>query len=365
MILSGLVMLSPAYLTVDVQGILISISTLSGVSTLLIGLLLIACGLLTWKGGDSRVLTGITALTLSIVALPTSNFGGFILGTVLGLIGGALALSWCPDNETETDDHRDQKEPESPSTPKSQLFFIGIALAACATLFGVIAPAPHASAAPGIVQVPIPGFADSNQPPSLHEIQLPSGNQIANLPQPLDVPNPLADEADGISLREAPTPRPGELGLSNTLETITADSVRLIGNVQFSLVGVTMPNGDGVQAIRLDANRVELNNLGLNVPGGGAQLATGAGNISILDGNFHIIVRKMTVSPEVAGLKGPSITLDYQSLQDKDVRSVMSEALGLPDWATSQLVLHDAILETYVVRSDVLELPSTAQISNS
>lgn len=230
---------------------------------------------------------------------------------------------------------------------------------------GMLAPAPHASAAPGFAPLPIPGIANFNQLPTLPEIQLPPGNSITDSPLPSGVSNSLVDEADGISLREAPTPQPGELGLSDTLEMITADSVRLIGNVHFSLVDLTMPAGDSVQAIRLDANRVELNNLGLSIPGGGVQLATGPGSASILDGNFHIIVRKMTVSPEVAGLKGPSISLDYQSLQDKDVRSVMSEALGLPDWATSQLVLHDVILETYVVRSDALELPSTTQISNS
>ncbi|WP_256380956.1 DUF6114 domain-containing protein [Corynebacterium sp. HMSC072D01] len=365
MIISGLVMLTPAYLTIDVQGILISISTLSGVSTLLIGLLLIAAGVLTWTGGSSRILTGTTALVLSIVALPTSNFGGFVLGTVLGLIGGALALSWYPDYEMETGDEGDQKDVETPSRPKGKQFLVSTILAVGGVLMGMLAPAPHASAAPGFAPLPIPGIANFNHLPTLPEIQLPPGNSITDSPLPSGVSNSLVDEADGISLREAPTPQPGELGLSDTLEMITADSVRLIGNVHFSLVDLTMPAGDSVQAIRLDANRVELNNLGLSIPGGGVQLATGPGSASILDGNFHIIVRKMTVSPEVAGLKGPSISLDYQSLQDKDVRSVMSEALGLPDWATSQLVLHDVILETYVVRSDALELPSTTQISNS
>nr|WP_152663196.1 DUF6114 domain-containing protein [Corynebacterium xerosis] len=99
MILGGAVILTPAYLTFDVQGLLISISSLSGVSTLLIGVLLIVCGLLTWRGGDTRILTGVTSLILAIVALPTSNFGGFILGTVLALVGGALALSWSPDEK--------------------------------------------------------------------------------------------------------------------------------------------------------------------------------------------------------------------------------------------------------------------------
>lgn len=99
MILAGAVVLIPAYLSFEVSNIQIQISTLSGVSTLLIGVLLICCGLMTWFQRDSRILTGITALILAVVAIPTSNFGGFILGTLLAIIGGALALSWAPGAE--------------------------------------------------------------------------------------------------------------------------------------------------------------------------------------------------------------------------------------------------------------------------
>jgi hypothetical protein len=33
---------------------------------------------------------------LSLVSLPVSNFGGFGMGLLLGLLGGMLALSWAP-----------------------------------------------------------------------------------------------------------------------------------------------------------------------------------------------------------------------------------------------------------------------------
>ncbi|MBG6121447.1 DUF6114 domain-containing protein [Corynebacterium aquatimens] len=96
MILGGTVILTPAYLSLEVSNIQIQISTISGVSTLLIGVLLITCGLMTWFKPDARILTGITALLLGFVALPTSNFGGFVIGTLFALVGGALALSWAP-----------------------------------------------------------------------------------------------------------------------------------------------------------------------------------------------------------------------------------------------------------------------------
>lgn len=94
MILAGIVILMPAYLSFEVSNIQIQISTISGVSTLLIGVLLIACGLMTWFQREGRLLAGIAALILGFVALPTSNFGGFIIGTLFALIGGAWALSW-------------------------------------------------------------------------------------------------------------------------------------------------------------------------------------------------------------------------------------------------------------------------------
>lgn len=99
MIMAGAVILTPAYLSLEVSNIQVQISTISGVSTLLIGALLIVCGLLTWSKGDARILTGVTAMILAIIALPTSNFGGFIIGTLFALLGGAWALSWTPDEK--------------------------------------------------------------------------------------------------------------------------------------------------------------------------------------------------------------------------------------------------------------------------
>ena len=97
MILSGLVMLAPAYLSFKVSNIQVQISTLSGVSTALLGILLITCGISTWTRKEGRILTGVAAMVLGIVALPAANFGGFVLGTMLALIGGAMSLSWDPE----------------------------------------------------------------------------------------------------------------------------------------------------------------------------------------------------------------------------------------------------------------------------
>lgn len=117
MILGSAVILTSAYLSFEVSNIQIQVSTISGVSTLLIGVLLIARGVMTWSKGDSRILTGITAMILALVALPTSNFGGFLLGTLLTLLGGARALSWSPDAKLAKESQKEEPggEPFEPA----------------------------------------------------------------------------------------------------------------------------------------------------------------------------------------------------------------------------------------------------------
>ena len=104
MLLSGIVMVTPAYLSFEVSNIIIQVSTISGVSTLLIGALLATCAIMAWYKPEMRLLAGVAAMILGIVALPMSNLGGFIIGTLLALIGGALALSWTPEDKDRDGD---------------------------------------------------------------------------------------------------------------------------------------------------------------------------------------------------------------------------------------------------------------------
>jgi hypothetical protein len=39
---------------------------------------------------------GIAAILLGLIALPTINIGGFVIGTLLALVGGGLAVAWTP-----------------------------------------------------------------------------------------------------------------------------------------------------------------------------------------------------------------------------------------------------------------------------
>lgn len=99
MILAGVEIMLSAYLSFSVSNIQVQISTLSGVSTLVVGVLLIVCGAMTLWMPEGRILAGVAAMVLAVVALPTSNFGGFLLGTLVALLAGAAALAWVPRRE--------------------------------------------------------------------------------------------------------------------------------------------------------------------------------------------------------------------------------------------------------------------------
>jgi hypothetical protein len=66
------------------------------VSTLLLGALMLVCAGSILMHGVARVPAGVAAMVLALVALPAANFGGYVLGTVLGVLGSAATLAWAP-----------------------------------------------------------------------------------------------------------------------------------------------------------------------------------------------------------------------------------------------------------------------------
>ncbi len=99
----------PPYASFRLGDLVLSIRTIGGVSALLIAALLLICAVSLWIRPRYRVAAGVTALLGSLTALVSSNLGGFLVGTLLGLVGGALALSWAPPSA----DERDEDEPDA------------------------------------------------------------------------------------------------------------------------------------------------------------------------------------------------------------------------------------------------------------
>lgn len=62
---------------------------------------IVACGLLLLFGPAQRTLYATAAILLAISALTTAHLGGYLLGTILGAAGGAVAFAWVPSVPAE------------------------------------------------------------------------------------------------------------------------------------------------------------------------------------------------------------------------------------------------------------------------
>ena len=65
-----------------------------GLAGYLVPVILVLCGQLMWWNPSQRLFYSILALIMSLAAWVTSNLGGFVLGIILGLVGGSLAFAW-------------------------------------------------------------------------------------------------------------------------------------------------------------------------------------------------------------------------------------------------------------------------------
>jgi hypothetical protein len=69
---------------------------IGGVFGVLLGVLLIACGLLLWLNPAHRTFYAIAGVLLAVLSFIASNFGGFFIGMLLGIIGGSMGFGWSP-----------------------------------------------------------------------------------------------------------------------------------------------------------------------------------------------------------------------------------------------------------------------------
>ena len=67
---------------------------IGGVFGVLIGVLLIACGVAVCLNPGHRLFYGIAGVLLGILSFPASNLGGFFIGMLLAIAGGSMAFAW-------------------------------------------------------------------------------------------------------------------------------------------------------------------------------------------------------------------------------------------------------------------------------
>ncbi|MFE1754314.1 DUF6114 domain-containing protein [Streptomyces anandii] len=84
------------YAHLQVGHLTLAMATTAGAGSLIIGVLLVVLGISLWFQAHIRVFAGVAAILLGLVSIPVSNFGGFVVGFLFALIGGAMAVAWAP-----------------------------------------------------------------------------------------------------------------------------------------------------------------------------------------------------------------------------------------------------------------------------
>ncbi|WP_017626289.1 DUF6114 domain-containing protein [Nocardiopsis chromatogenes] len=89
-------MVAPAAQSLVLPLNLVIYAGIAGISVYLIGILLMALGVLAWVQPQQRLFYGVVCSLLSVASFVTANFGGFVIGMLLGIVGGAMVFSWTP-----------------------------------------------------------------------------------------------------------------------------------------------------------------------------------------------------------------------------------------------------------------------------
>ncbi|MFD5205169.1 DUF6114 domain-containing protein [Streptomyces sp. NPDC058375] len=92
------------YADLHLGNMTLAMSTTAGAGSLIIGVLLITLGFTMWFHHIVRVFAGIAAILLALISLPVANIGGFVIGFLLSLVGGALSVSWAPAAPQQADE---------------------------------------------------------------------------------------------------------------------------------------------------------------------------------------------------------------------------------------------------------------------
>jgi Family of unknown function (DUF6114) len=80
-----------------------------GMAGYLIPTFLALCGALLWLNPIDRLFYSLVAIFLALGSWITSNLGGFFLGMLVGVVGGALAFAWTTDAESASPGWLDER----------------------------------------------------------------------------------------------------------------------------------------------------------------------------------------------------------------------------------------------------------------
>lgn len=97
----SVVILTVPFATIRIGELVVSLSTPGGSAAVLVGAVLACCAATLWSRPEFRVPVGVVTMIAALVAVATTNLGGLIIGSVLGVVGAAAALAWTPRHEPD------------------------------------------------------------------------------------------------------------------------------------------------------------------------------------------------------------------------------------------------------------------------
>jgi hypothetical protein len=283
---------------------------IGGVFGVLIGALMITCGVLICVNPPHRVFYGIAGVLLGILSFPASNLGGFFIGMLLAIAGGGIAFAWTPlapepdapvvigkpgeswepDDPTdpgtgglkdytyyeefqppgeldEPDEPDEPGEPEAPGEPgaPSGLRYLAVAAMPLVLLAGLLgAPGTHAAAAAPqqragscillIICLPSPNPTPTPSPS-------PSATGSGPGPQPSASPSPGQPGQPGQPGKSRHKGRRADgpdLEAATASSVITADSATLAGFVYQGAANVPTAGGGTVKMMKFTATSMAL-----------------------------------------------------------------------------------------------------------
>jgi hypothetical protein len=98
LVLAGLELLAIPLSGVLVKGAikLVIYIGIGGVAGVVIGVMLIMTGLVTWFNPVNKTFYSIAGIVLGLASFPATNLGGLIIGMLLAILGGSIAFAWTP-----------------------------------------------------------------------------------------------------------------------------------------------------------------------------------------------------------------------------------------------------------------------------
>jgi len=85
-----------------------------GLAGFVLPVVLVLCALLLWFNPAQRIFYSILAVLVALASFITSNLGGFVLGMLLGIVGGSLAFAWTPGQPPRRRKHRRKRPAAGP-----------------------------------------------------------------------------------------------------------------------------------------------------------------------------------------------------------------------------------------------------------